>query len=198
MARWLRVLAAVALLGSACASGGDDDGVASLGGEQAQGASASPSVDPEDALAAFAECMRENGVEDFPDPQIGSDGGITIGVGGGDGSLDEEEAETIDEAMAACQDLLPQGQGPGGISEEDQAAFQDALVAYAGCMRDHGIDMPDPEFSGGGALQQLGEDVDPESPEFQEADEACRPALEEALPEGAPGPGGGGDDAAAG
>jgi hypothetical protein len=168
----------------ACGGGNGGDGVATLGdGDAVASASASPSVDPEDALAEFAECMRENGVEDFEDPQVDSDGRIEIGVGSGDGPLSNEDAETIDAAMEACQDLLPRGDGPAQISEEDQAALQDALVEYAECMREHGIDMPDPEFAGdGGFLQQIGEGIDPGSEEFQEADEVCRPALEDAMP----------------
>jgi hypothetical protein len=46
-------------------------------------------------------------------------------------------------------------------------------VKYAQCMRQHGIDMPDPQFSGNGAIQRLGGNVDPTSAEFQAADKAC-------------------------
>jgi hypothetical protein len=172
---------------AACGGGGSGDGVATLGDgdEAAATASASPSVDPEDALAEFAECMRDNGIEDFPDPTIDENGGIQIGIGGEGGPPSEEDRQALTDAMEACQDLLPRGEGPGQISEEDRAAFQDALLEYAQCMRDHGIDMPDPEFTGdGGAMQQIGEGIDPEDPDFQAADEACRPVLEEALPGG--------------
>lgn len=178
----LALAVAVLLALAACASAGDG-GVATLGGGDgtASGSSASPSVDPEDALAEFAECMRENGIEDFPDPTIDEDGGISIDVGG-EGRPSEEDRERIDAAMEACQDLLPQSEGPR-ISEEDQAAFQDALIEYAECMREHGIeDFPDPEFTEGGAFQEIGEGIDPNSEEFQAADEACRPALEDVLP----------------
>lgn len=181
---------AIALVLVSC-SNAEGDGVATLddGAAAAGDSSPSPAAEQEEALQAFAECMRDNGVEDFPDPQVGSDGRIEIGVGSGDGPLSDEDAEAIDAAMEACRDLLPQGEGPAGISEEDQAALQDALVEYAQCMREHGIDMPDPDFSGdGGVLQQIGDGVDPDSSEFQEADEACRPALEDALPDGG-GPG---------
>ena len=176
----------LALTLAACGSGDDDGGVATIGGgDAASGSSASPSVDPEDALAEFAECMRENGIEDFPDPQIDEDGGIQIGTGGGDGEPPtEEDRQAIDDAMAACEDLLPQGEGLGQISEEDQAAAQDAAIEFAECMREHGIEeFPDPEFSDdGGILQQIGEGVDPDSDEFREADDACRTEFEDALP----------------
>ena len=182
----MAIAVVLALTSAACGRGDDDGGVATIdGGDAANGSSASPSVDPEDALAEFAECMRDNGIEDFPDPQIDEDGAIQIGIGGGgDDSPTEEDRQAIEEAMAACEELLPQGEGPGQIAEEDQAAAQDAAVEFAECMREHGIEeFPDPEFSDdGGILQQIGEGVDPESDEFREAEDACRPEFENALP----------------
>lgn len=180
-------LAAMALVLGACSGGGGEDGVATLGGGQddTSGATGS-SVDAEDALAEFAECMRENGIEDFPDPQVDENGAIVIGGpgGGGSGPPDDADLEEIQQAMQACQDLLPQGLGPGEISEEDQAALQDAFLEYAQCMRDNGIDMPDPDFSEGGAFAIGGEGFDLDDPEFQAADEVCRPILEEVIPGG--------------
>lgn len=186
------LVAALSMTLAACASGDGGDGVASLGGDEGTGeASASPSVDPEEALAEFGDCMRENGIEDFEDPVIGEDGGIQIGVGGpaegSDGPPSEEDREELQQAMEACNDLLPQDLGPGGdISEEDQAAMQDALLEFAQCMRDHGIDFPDPEFTDGGAMQQIGDGVDPNDPEFQEAEEACGPIMDDVRPGGGP------------
>jgi hypothetical protein len=68
---------AIALVLISC-SNAEGDGVATLGdGAAAAGdSSPSPAADQEEALQAFAECMRDNGVEDFPDPQVGSDGRI--------------------------------------------------------------------------------------------------------------------------
>jgi hypothetical protein len=177
--RWFVVPVVLAGLLAACGQGSDDDGVASLGdGATGSAASASPSVDPEEALQAFAECMREHGLEDFPDPQIDGNGGIEISAGD-PGDFGRAE---LDAAMQACEHLLPEGAGPGdgeGPSAEEQAAMEDALLAYAQCMRDHGIDMPDPEFSGGGVIQQGG-DFDPNDPEFQDADEECKHFLDDA------------------
>jgi hypothetical protein len=177
--RWFVVPVVLAGLLAACGQDPDDDGVASLGdGASGSAASASPSVDPEEAMQAFAECMREHGLEDFPDPTIDENGGIEISAGD-PGDFGRAE---LDAAMQACDHLLPEGAGPGdgeGPSAEEQAAMEDALLAYAQCMRDHGIDMPDPEFSGGGVIQQGG-DFDPNDPEFEEADDACRHFLGDA------------------
>ena len=54
--------------------------------------------------------------------------------------------------------------------------MEDLLVEYAGCMRDNGVDMPDPDFSGGGGMIDLGI-ADPNDSTFQAADEACRSIL---------------------
>jgi hypothetical protein len=55
----------------------------------------------------FAQCMRKNGVPDFPDPQ--SQGGGLI-VGGG---VDPNSPQ-FQSAMAACRKLLPGGATTGG------------------------------------------------------------------------------------
>jgi hypothetical protein len=187
--RTMRVAAivpALALVLTACGGAGDG-GVATLEDGNTPGASASPSVSDEEALQAFAECMRENGVEDFEDPQLGGDGTIAFGPGAsGDGRPPSQaDQEAIQKALDACSDLLPQGIGDGGlgISAEDQAAFQDAMLEYARCMRDEGIDMPDPDFSVGGGFIGSATGIDPNDSDFQAADEVCRPILEGVLPD---------------
>ena len=82
--RHRRPLVAVALLSllvAACSTGSaSDDGVASLASPGTAAATASPeaSLDAEDAMLAFAQCMRDNGI-DMPDPKAG--GGF-VRVGG--------------------------------------------------------------------------------------------------------------------
>ncbi|HSO54331.1 MAG TPA: hypothetical protein VL330_16685, partial [Actinomycetes bacterium] len=59
--------------------------------------------------------------------------------------------------------------GPGQI---DPAA-RDAMVSFARCMREHGVEMPDP--TGDGLVMRRGGEggPDPESEEFQQAEKAC-------------------------
>jgi hypothetical protein len=100
------VLAAVA---AGCGGGSSGAGVAQLGttttGGGGSGASGgSGTGDP----AAYAACMRENGVPDFPDPD--SNGRFRL-VGGKDASgrtfgLDTDSA-AFERAQRACQKLLP-------------------------------------------------------------------------------------------
>jgi hypothetical protein len=60
-----------------------------------------------DELQAFAECMRENGMPDFPDPQPGENG-----VFGSDETIDRN-SPAFQAASEACQDTL------SGIGGED-------------------------------------------------------------------------------
>lgn len=66
--------------------------------------------------------------------------------------------------------------------------MQDAALAFARCMREHGVDMPDPTFKddggkGGFAIQQsgpAGSGVGPDNPSFQAAQKACQPIMDKA------------------
>jgi hypothetical protein len=164
---------------AACGNSGDDDpGVATLGDsgddadEENDGTDTAENEDDlEEQALEFAQCMRENGVPDFPDPQV--DGGrIEMGGPGGGENFDQE---AVEKAMEACEDLAPRG--GGNFSEEDRQEMQDAALEHAQCMRENGVpDFPDPEFSDGGAMIEL-DDIDPESPAFKQAQEACEDKL---------------------
>jgi hypothetical protein len=166
---------------AACGSNGDDDdpGVATLDDSGDSSDDESDDSDPaaseddlEEQALEFAQCMRENGVPDFPDPQVNGDGGMIMGGPGGGGDIDPEDAE---KAMEACEDLAPRG--GGDFSEEEQQEMQDAALENAQCMRDNGVpDFPDPVFEEGGARIDLN-DIDPESPAFKQAQEACEDTL---------------------
>lgn len=195
--RSLVVTLGVALVLTACsANAAAPSGVATLeSANPASEASAEPSasLDPEAAALAFAECMREHGI-DMPDPEVNGEGGVGIAVGGEPGNEEEMQA-----AMEACEHFL---EDAAGERRELDPEMLDRMVDFAACMREHGIDMPDPQVDGGrvtirgnsssdddGEGPQTRGDffgADPESPEFQEAEEACRPVLGEFAPEGGP------------
>jgi hypothetical protein len=168
-------LAVTLLVGACGGGGGDPEGVASLtdtgqSGTGGDGAATTGKQDPQDAALDYAQCMREHGV-DMPDP--GPDGEIQLQVG------PDDDREKVQEAQEACKDIL-QDAGPR-LSEEQQTVMQDALLAFAKCMREHGIDMPDPQFGEGGMVTQQGSTgMDPDDPKFQEAQEACEPIMEDA------------------
>jgi hypothetical protein len=92
-----------------------------------------------DKAVRFSECMRDNGVSEFPDPK--GSGGLTLdGVVNGS-SLDTESAAWKG-AIAACKRLQPPGFTGGGKRSPKQ---QSASLAFAQCIRDNGVtDFPDP------------------------------------------------------
>ena len=187
----LAVVAAVALalLAAGCggAAGAGTEGVATAGGAKAAdtaGDGAAEKKDPQQAGLDFAKCMREHGV-DVPDPQFsegGSGGDGFIRVGPGPSSSSSEEAAGpaggpppgFEEADKACRHFLEDlvQDAPGPIDAE----AQDRMLEFAKCMREHGVDMPDPDFSGGkgGFRAQIGaKGMDPSSGTFQDAQKAC-------------------------
>jgi hypothetical protein len=72
----------------------------------AAAATTPPMTDPEQTAFEFAQCMRDNGVDEFPDPQIAVDGSIHMSAPAGVG--DEELAA----AGAACEHILSASPGP--------------------------------------------------------------------------------------
>src|SRR5262245_14397427 len=100
---------------------------------------------------------------------------------------------SADAAAPSVASLDDPGADPeASASPSAQTDPQEAFLAFAECMREHGIDMPDPEVSdeGGGKFSVgfnaggPGGDGDPDMEKFQAANEACRPLLENAIGEG--------------
>ena len=170
--RWpLAVLGlGLALALAACGGSPDGDRVASLSGGGATGTTngtAKTAKDPQQAALDFAKCMREHGI-DMPDPQVDEQGRVRVRVGGPGGGA-RPDPKKLDEAQKACGRLMGGGDGPGQIDPEER----DAMVAFARCMREHGIDMPDP--TGDGLVMRKDDDrgPDPSSEQFQAAEKAC-------------------------
>ena len=154
------------------------------GGGAGAGATSSEDKAFEGALK-FARCMREQGL-DFPDPKRGNNG--MVQVGGGPGQQFDPSDPKTEAASKKCGVHLEQGGGPP-LDQAQQAKFQDAFVKYARCMREQGIDMPDPKSGegGGGIVFKVGDPnaPDPESPRFKQADKECHSllaGLDEAVP----------------
>lgn len=169
---------ALGLLGAACggSSSAGADGIASAGGgSSARKAADTAKVDPEQAGLEFAQCMREHGV-DVPDPKAGEGGMVMVGPGPGEahaGGHTSGPPAGFEEADKACRHILEDliGDGPGPMDP----AEQDRALKFAKCMRDHGVDMPDPDFSGGGARITISRvpGVGPDDETFKAAQEAC-------------------------
>ena len=90
----------------------------------------------------FAECMRRDGVSQFPDP--GPSGRLTIDAVANGSSLDTS-APAFKQALSACKSLEP----PGFTGTKRSSQQQQAALAFAQCIRSHGVsDFPDPTPNG--------------------------------------------------
>jgi len=163
----LAVTAGVALLTVAC--GGNSASTGSSGSSQA--AQATPS-DSQQRLA-FAQCMRAHGIPDYPDPSSVS------------GPIDSSQlgvSDTVYEsARTTCYQLHPQPQNTAGLTTAQEQQVLGQLLNFAKCMRSHGVpNFPDPNPAstiwgpGGGKLFTLPSSINPDSPQFTSAQNACK------------------------
>jgi|SRR5262245_22715795 len=154
--KWVLLVAfaALGLVVAACGGSSSNSGSASGSG----GGSSNSTK-----LVQYAQCMRENGVPGFPDP-VNGQLNLTVTQGG---SLDPNSPQ-FQAAQRACKSLEP----PGFMNGSGQNTQQQAQgLKFASCMREHGVpDFPDPQNGG----FMVGGGVDPNSPQFQAALQACR------------------------
>jgi hypothetical protein len=167
--RILRTVSAAALVVVAVglvACGGDDPTPASgSSGSGRQGVDAKT----KQAMLDYARCMRDHGIN-MPDPKFGANGAAVEMQRGVSGTTPEQQKA----AEQACGKYLKQIKPPPMSAAEKQRQRQEAL-ANARCMREHGIDMPDPQFDENGGILQRGPKIDPNKAKFREAERACRP-----------------------
>jgi hypothetical protein len=130
---------------------------------------------PANSPAALSRCMRANGVSGFPDPIAGPDGGEGLPLTmNSDGSLTAEgktfAGPALRSAERACKAYLPPAGGPPPQVSAEQ---QRKALAFARCMRAHGVpNFPDPAFSGNGpAGPPAG--INPQAPAFRSAARVC-------------------------
>lgn len=162
---WGSAAAAVVLLAaSACSDSDDGSGIASAGGEANAAASEDgediESLDEDAQALAFAECMREEGI-DVPDPGPGQEGLAEAFQE----AFDDHDQATIDQAFSACEDLMPQ------YAQEEQHD-EVVMLDLAECLREQGLEISDEPFA-----DAHGPDIDQD--EFQAAMEVCRDVLED-------------------
>jgi hypothetical protein len=162
-------VAGLLLWTTGCSSHPATPGVATL-----TAAASTESSSPVGAAAApdalkYAQCMRANGVPDFPDPV---DGGFHITSGPGS-DLDPGSPQFA-AADTACKAYSPEDQAGGGPANPSAQA---AALKYSACMRSHGVpSFPDPVFVGGSIRETVraGSGLDPNSPQFVTAQNACQ------------------------
>lgn len=124
---WAAVLVGVPLLLTALA--GCTGGSADSGSTSPSESNAPVQMTQEDYDLAFAECMRDEGVE-MPDPGEG-------------GSMIANNDPAFVEAIETCATEL--GPAPGQTGTTDGASQHEANLEIAACLRENGIDIPDPQ-----------------------------------------------------
>jgi hypothetical protein len=144
-------------LAGCSASGGSAGATTTTGGQQ-------------NAAALWRElvrCARANGMPNLPDPQIDSNGRANFPNG------TPEPPASVRRACQSIYDRLP----PSARDDEEARPPADvqALLRFARCMREHGVaDFPDPDAEGDFSVKPGSTNLDPKSPGFERALQACR------------------------
>lgn len=160
MSRTLRPLAALAVLAlvvAGCSNGSSGGG--------------NSTVAAHEKAMKFAECMRDNGVREFPDPDAS---GVLTVDGVINGSSLNPNTAAWQKAIGACKDLEP----PGFMGRKRSAQEQENALKFAQCMRDNGVkDFPDPTPDGPLINVNGAHSI----PGFQAALDKCRDVMAGAL-----------------
>jgi hypothetical protein len=152
MTRFLRLSAVVLLAASgACGSGG-----------AGSGSGTTSDAEILNIGKELAQCMRQNGAPDFPDPTV-KDGQLVM--------PQNQPADQVDKALAACESItrkLPQSAAGDQYSDTEIAQ----LRKFAQCMRENGIpEWPDPKSNG--SFPILNTPLDGKSQRVLPARQAC-------------------------
>lgn len=130
----LAMIAMVAVINVGCGgtSSGGTGSVASVGTTGTVSTGGETKLTARDKAVKFTECMRSNGVGDFPDPDAsGNFPSFGISV----------SAAKWTRAVNACKELQP----PGSLSAKLTPAQLSTALKFAQCVREHGVpDFPDP------------------------------------------------------
>ena len=164
----VKILAFVAIF-AACTIGGEESqGVVTI-----ESTTVTTVVDEEttfeEGVLEFAQCMREEGIN-FPDPTFDIDGNPQFD------NLEIENEEEFESAFENCEDILRNALPEQfDLDPEVEAALVDASLEFSKCMRDQGIDFPDPKPGEFGFFAFRDADIDFSSEAVQEAFEICQP-----------------------
>ncbi len=168
-------VAALSLLASGCGGGRQRRlaGVASIAST-----TTTTTTTTQSGLLGFSDCMRANGMPNFPDPQHFAGGNVKLTLhqfGAG--------SPQFRTAMNACNHLLPSG-GSGSQETAQQVRTQVADgLSFARCVRSHGVSrFPDPTAQGQLSVEMVqAQGIDVHSPAVLHAVQTCLPASHGAL-----------------
>jgi hypothetical protein len=183
MRRVIPAVAAVTSLALLAAGCGGSSSNTTTGSSGASGASGNkpPANFLPDAYK-YSACMRNHGVADFPDPVVTQSNGhtnVAIHISEADGTSPQFKT-----AQQACRGILPAPSNADLAAQAQQQRIhgQD-LVAFARCMRNHGINgFPDPNAQGQLSLQMIqAAGIDLTAPQVRTAGLACASASNGAI-----------------
>jgi hypothetical protein len=156
--------------------------LAGCSGTPAASASPSPTVMSNDQILAIgreaAQCMREHGIPDFPDPIIDQHGQLQLPSTAA-GEHAKQALNDHPDAQRACLPILDRlppnvagrSQGPGQFSQEDLAN----LLKFAQCLRRNGIpDWPDPKADGSFPISGTPLETEGKSARIRAGFQACK------------------------
>jgi hypothetical protein len=178
----LAVLLLIGLLLAACGSSGSStttsaNAAASTGSNAGSGAGPSgPSglTGPRSGrFSALRECLQKNGVT-LPKRTPGQRplGGFLGGPAGLPNGVTRGQMEA---ALKKCG-----GAFGGGLRRFGNPRYRQALVTFAACMRENGVDVPEPNTSGNGPVFST-KGLETNSIKFRTAERKCRRALRASL-----------------
>jgi len=152
----LLVLVLPALALSACGGGGSAT------------AASSDSNARDTARLKLQQCLRDNGV-DIPAPGQGANGARRVF---GNTATRDKLRKAL---RGPCKKYA--SSAFGNITPQQRQEFQDAFVKFSACMRQNGVDVPTPNFNGGGpggrgTVRRLRN-----TPKFQAAFKKCQSNL---------------------
>ncbi|MFT2016178.1 hypothetical protein ACMA1D_10095 [Streptomyces sp. 796.1] len=137
-----------------------------------------------DAQMKYVRCMRTKGeFPDFPDPRLSGHldwekiDEVVAGKGNGEGYKGGRNAVCFPE-MAKADELAP---------KRNPQQDYESMLAHAKCMRENGVPkFTNPTMSGGNVIpggdpNPANPEVDPESPAYKQARQACKGKLLEGL-----------------
>lgn len=167
----LVAVAAFALLAVGCGGRGSPR-VASV-----SSSTTAANTTPQNGLLAFSQCMRSNGMPNFPDPQHFAGGHVKL-------TIQQVAAGSphFQTAMRACNHLLPNHGGAQETGQQSRRQLADEL-SFARCMRSHGESrFPDPTAQGGLTVEMVqAQGIDVHSQAVLRVVQACLPASHGAL-----------------
>ena len=157
---------AVAIAAAALAVAGCSSSSPSASSPATTAAGANAASTGSAGLEQFAQCMRSHGVTNFPDPTAEGSFNLPTGMTG---------SPQFASADSSCKSLAPAGALSGHAPTTGQL---NQTVKFVNCMRKNGEpDFPDPLPNGTFQLNGGPNPIDPTSPQFKTAMNACHSLL---------------------